>query len=1214
MSVSIVEKLQQDSNPEVAFTEVKRNFTNPDEFVNQLKPSLPELESNTFEINSFDLSTLDNTVAEVPVSDNELQTSISGRINQINSINLETLSAEIPISPGADNFQDIDYVNDIQKNISNLTKDLVGDLSIGEVEKSKEIPQGTEDIFGEFNRFVTNAGMLPVRTLDALLKVFKKLLDKLSDPEQLLQQLGSSALTDDFSEQIQSLQEQIPSEAIRIIAQNINQRQEEIVKYNDKLNQFKELINKFDNNKILTPAEVNNLKEDIKIIRQEVKEIANNLENLDGSTADCLGNLRKFKLSDFQTNLKNISKLSDGAIVLEPLFNKINSYIDTIFEKIATITNNLREFTQKIPQLIDDGIKKVESIATQITKTISQKIEQGKDVLSNLKDYLSEIIQKIRKFIEDTSNKSSQLVRPFKEVSNQASSTVVRNIDEISGKIKDATGKLESSIGDVNEKVTTNLNQEQLVKKIGEFLDKVTGILEGESVKNAISTTQKGIQTITSNLEQITLEPAFEIVVNKSGDLENTLKAVDVSTLSTPSKVALKVGTEVIKQVDIPGTVTPELQSAFQEVLNPLENIIVLIEGEFQKIDNKIISFKPGTLVEEFLSPYLTPVINKLDEYKPSLLLAPVKDFYNDLLGKLDKINPNQLLEKLEELYLKLVNVIESLSPEKITEFLQTQLNNIQQQLDNLPVEALVQKVKDGLGQVDKLMASLGLGDVLKSDFWQTLREILSFSFADKIKEIEKIRNQVAGKIGAIDDQKLTQQLEELKIAINTYINKPETATDTSIVTTASANYSQVTVGNPNEILTGIIPPAEVIVDYRDLKKRLGNLYANFTDTRRPELPKKAVTELKRIIKDKPKLQGDESSRKALLKTSNSVLKFKLITDFKQVVPNEIDRQVTNPIKEILGKLDEIMEQPRAILGDIEKVITKIAETPGKLAKILVNITDKLAEKIRDAINSLKQVITDLTNEVVNTLKETHQIIVDTVKSLNPRRLLHIFEEGDFYKLDKLIQLIKQPLTDDPVSQYINSQFSANTRSLLTDSKSPATKTAIIQDLNKLLLDTNFYDSARFQKIKLSAQAEELRQKNNKTETEIIFFNRLLLEAAYNSDKSPQERIIVMNIESIFPYLQAKLAEIYPQEVVDRLDELHQNIIQLLRDIPQAIGKVLDNQYQDKVVDKTESLRQEVYNLFKALRDKLEALKSELDIGLEDVADSFERLLNAIPV
>lgn len=160
----------------------------------------------------------------------------------------------------------------------------------------------------------------------------------------------------------------------------------------------------------------------------------------------------------------------------------------------------------------------------------------------------------------------------------------------------------------------------------------------------------------------------------------------------------------------------------------------------------------------------------------------------------------------------------------------------------------------------------------------------------------------------------------------------------------------------------------------------------------------------------------------------------------------------------------------------------------------------------------------------------------------------------------------------------------------------------------------NFYNFQRFRKVKLSAQAEELRQKNNKTETEMIFFNRLLLEAAYNSVRNPEERIIVMNIESIFPYLQGKLAEIYPQEVVDKLDELHQNVIQTLRDIPQAIETVLDEQYQEKIVGKTEDLRQEVYNLFKALREKLQALKSELDIGLEDVADSFERLLNAIPV
>lgn len=1213
MGVSIAEKLQQDLNPEVAFADAKQNFSNPNDLVKELKPSLPTLDAGQVDIEAFDLSSLDNAVAEVPVSNSELQTEISGQIERLNSINLETLTATIPESPSADNFQDINVVNDIQNNITSLTTDLVGNLSIGEIGKTEVTTPDNEDILGEFNQFVTNAGMLPVRTLDALLKVFKRLLDKLANPEELLQQLGTEALTDIFQQQIQSLKEQIPSEAISIIATNIDLRQKEVSRYNEQVNQFKNLIGKFDSSKILTPAEVTQLKQDIKTIRQEVKTIGKTLKKLDMDTSEALENLRNFKLSDFQANLENLAQVNDSVVILDPLFKTINKYIDNLTDKITTITNNLREFTQKIPQLIDEGIKKVESIANTITETISLKIKQGQEILTKLKDYLSEIIAKIRSFIEETSAKSSELVKPFKKISNQASNTVVTQIDRVSEQIKQATGNLEESIAGVNQKINTNLNQEQLVLKIGQFLDQVTTVLDGEAVQNALSTAQNGINTITTNLEQVSLEPAFNTVVTKSSQLEQQLKEVDLSKLSTPSRAALKVGTEVIKQIDIPGTVTPDLQSAFQEILDPLENIIVLVEGEFQKINQKIISFTPGTLVENFLSPYLTPVIDKLEEYKPSKLLEPVEEFYNSLLEKIEIINPNQLLEKLEELYQKLVQVIKSLSPEIITEFLSTQLDNIQQQLDNLPVQTIVEKIKDGLGQIDKLMANLGLGDVLKSDFWQTLKEILSFSFADKIKEIEKIRDRVAGKVGEIEDHKLTDELQELKNAIASYVNNPNSATDISVLPTANTNYQQEiqTLLNPETTLQNSMPPGEVLVDYRDLKKRLENLYQNFTATR-PESPEQTITELEEIVQDTQRLRSSKKLREELLSKSNTVLTSQLVTDFKQVIPNEIDRQITNPIKEIMEKLDTILEQPRAILGDIEKVIKKIAAAPGKLAKILAKITDKLAQDIRGAIDSLKQVITDLTNEVVNTLKETHTIIVDTVKSLNPRRLLHIFAETDFYNLNLLITRIKQPLEDDLVSQYINSKLSTNTKALLSDSSSDATKQAVIKDLNQLLLDANFYDDLRFAQVTLAAQAEELKQKNNKTEAEIIFFNRLLLEAIYN--KNSEERIIVMNIESIFPYLKEKLAEIYPQELVEKLDELHQNIIELLRNIPQAIGEALDQQYQEKIVNKTEALRQEVYKLFQALREKLEALKSELDIGLEDVADSFDRLINAIPV
>ncbi|NEQ16753.1 MAG: hypothetical protein F6K44_24505, partial [Moorea sp. SIO3E2] len=67
-------------------------------------------------------------------------------------------------------------------------------------------------------------------------------------------------------------------------------------------------------------------------------------------------------------------------------------------------------------------------------------------------------------------------------------------------------------------------------------------------------------------------------------------------------------------------------------------------------------------------------------------------------------------------------------------------------------------------------------------------------------------------------------------------------------------------------------------------------------------------------------------------------------------------------------------------------------------------------------------------------------------------------------------------------------------------------------------------------------------------------------------------------------------------------------------DIPEAVGDALDSQYQQEVVKKTKDLREAINKLFAELRQRLEALKSELDIGLEDVADSFDRLLNALPV
>ncbi|TAD80711.1 MAG: hypothetical protein EA000_22660 [Oscillatoriales cyanobacterium] len=181
--------------------------------------------------------------------------------------------------------------------------------------------------------------------------------------------------------------------------------------------------------------------------------------------------------------------------------------------------------------------------------------------------------------------------------------------------------------------------------------------------------------------------------------------------------------------------------------------------------------------------------------------------------------------------------------------------------------------------------------------------------------------------------------------------------------------------------------------------------------------------------------------------------------------------------------------------------------------------------------------------------------------------------------------------------------MTANTQSLLAVN-SPGTKVALIRDLNRLLLDENLYKPDQLQGIQLSPEAQNLSQGDYRNN--IVHFNRVLIESNYTGE-------LVMNVESIFPYLQQQLAEIYPQNIVDELDKLHAKIIQLFHDLLGAVASSLDGQYQ-KVVKKTEALREAINKLFKDLRARLEQLKSELNIGLEDVEEAFDRLLNALPV
>ncbi len=1187
MALSLLEDLNS-INPEAALADFTNQLSHPETILGKVTPHLPDFDEFKKGINlqKLDLSNIEKTISSVPLSANELKAEVTTKFHQLTTLNLASLSAAIPI-PSADSFKNIDLVGEVKSTIVSLTQDLSFSISLG------DLPPVANSIFSEFNEFLSKAQMLPVLTFNALLKVFQKLLDQLSNPDELLSQLGSASLTSLFTDQVLSLSQQLPSQAIKSIETNIHQRREYLGEYQAILNQL-ENPNKLDK---LSMAE----------LRQKTRKLSLNLEENEARIKRAIANLNNFTIESFNTALVQLSQMAasdENTLSLVPLFNQLQGYIDTIDRKVAEITAKLRQFTQKIPQLIDTAISKAEELARQATTAIAQAIDKGKDVLSQIKSFLSDAIREIKDFIDKICAESMELVKPLKRSCNEASTFVVNNINKISVEIHKTTEEVRSSIGGLNTKIETNLNRQALEDKINQLLDRVTQVLDNPLVEHSLKEAESGIKLITDNLGKVSLKPAFKAVVDKTGDLETKLRGIDAAKLSTPTKVALKVGTTIIKEVDVPGIVNPELNLAFAEILEPIEDLVGLIQGEVDKIDAQIQSFKPGSLIEKVVKPSLDTVVAKIDEYKPSILLKPVKDFYDEMLGNLDAIDPQQLVDKLDELYQKLVQIIESLSPDRMTDFLNEQLAIVTQNLDEIPVEALVAKVNEGLNQVDKLMASVGLADVVQSDFWLTLESILSYSFADKIKQIESLRDRVVERVNAMGTEQLTVSVGGLKQAITDYVKihkNPNVGFDLSSLQAAVSEYAPVMVEvqmlweAKQLTLAQFSPQAELAVDYQDLRDRLQRLYDGINTTN-PQSVYERVEQLLTTNGDRLKPNQPESIE--VIQNFNTE---QMLTSFKQFLPEELDRQLINPIKNLLNSLDNLLAQPRSVLGDIKLVIQTLSEAPGRLAEILSNIATNLGAQIRDAINAVKAVINSLVSEVVTALQATYNNVLETVKSLSPHRIINSFEDSDFINFDKFLEKLRE--SQDSLTVYIKSQLTANTQSLLAVN-SPGTKVALIRDLNRLLLDENLYKPDQLQGIQLSPEAQKLSQGDYRNN--IVHFNRVLIESNYTGE-------LVMNVESIFPYLQQQLAEIYPQNIVDELDKLHAKIIQLFHDILGAVASSLDGQYQ-KVVKKTEALREAINKLFKDLRARLEQLKSELNIGLEDVEEAFDRLLNALPV
>ena len=150
---------------------------------------------------------------------------------------------------------------------------------------------------------------------------------------------------------------------------------------------------------------------------------------------------------------------------------------------------------------------------------------------------------------------------------------------------------------------------------------------------------------------------------------------------------------------------------------------------------------------------------------------------------------------------------------------------------------------------------------------------------------------------------------------------------------------------------------------------------------------------------------------------------------------------------------------------------------------------------------------------------------------LTPKDHSSRFAVGDLKNPTRLVLKLYQ--AEDPVSQFLKTKFSKETRKLLDESQknpgppSAALQEALIQELNKLLNETSLYDQDRFEGVTLSESTRQLIGKGDLQGEMRFHLNRLLLEQAYPQEIAPEDREVNEPLGKFLQIVEISLEAFY---------------------------------------------------------------------------------------
>ncbi|MEM9337541.1 MAG: hypothetical protein AAGA66_02350 [Bacteroidota bacterium] len=1039
----------------------------------------------------------------------------------------------------------------------------------------------------------------PMKLVNMYLKVFKTMIEKATDKERIVE-LAIESLEEIYLGQIEKLQYNLPYKVLEDMVTLMG---------SDFLEQYRQLLEDLEQSTTI----------DFNLLLRARNEIIPTLVDIK-RTRQTLTNFSNASIEDLQNAIDHVLEFTgEGQVVLQTFFDSFESKIMEVLDAVEPPLEEIKNLSAQIIGFLNDTAGKAEEAAIKVKETLTDQLNGLEDLIStDLKDKIEDINQKIESFLAEIGEKADVAVGGVKN----GLSSVTDGVEQFFERVNALKAQLEKAVEDLATKTDEKTEEafKQAEQKIRQLLGKITDVLESPSVKDALDKTKEGIDKFKKVMEEVSLQPVFDLVVTKAGDLEVKVRAIQVDELGVPQKTALKLGAKIIQEVEVDEIIKPELIAIFKELRDPIAALVEELKKGVLQINELIEEFAPGTIVRgliEQAGPY-KDFLKLLDTHKPSSLLQPIKTATDKLTDLVAQLDPNILIAKIQGLFDELSKLASTLSPEKLNTMIMSAVGKATNELRSIrdvKLDEIMQTIKDTIS-LEKLLESTGLGDIANAEIWDHINYYLDGVFLDKITEaLTYLEAELPARIVGISFEHHEEEVARMNAHVADQIKCTAAQMKSSL-----SNVHALLVSNQEVIEELETKRQQLLVDLGDVPEYQAILTRmSLEDLTEMEELVDTIQKMPNVaINSRLKLFAD------LLKAHEEQLKKVDRVSLELAVPFIVKTQLTDPINRIVQAIRDRLEDYKEVVDAIKAVIEKLVALPVEMDANVALVLDAAVQEIKDVISATMTAINTAAGTLTAALKSSHDALILNLDKFSPTGLLNAFAASDFEEngLEAFRTILSSPPHNDDIAVFLSTKLTPQQIQLLEVAGTNAEKT-VLEAFNAALFDPKLNDHKSLaqatinQKLaelvsseeanpitqgryeSLATQLDDMGMPNRKYDK--IRLNRIILEAMY-----PEQ--IKMSIQSLHPFIVAQIARLYPQGLVNRLDSTYAGIVDKIKRMPkELIQEPLDDQYN--VLKEQFQEHFDIEGIFKVLQVKLDGLDDDLELGLNRISFAFDQLV-----